>query len=410
MSRTQRIGADVFQSLFANRQQTLLMMLGMAAGVGVLSAVIAIGEGTRANVQQLVERHELDMVMIRAGGEAQVFAPQADRGLASLLDDDARAIAAEVPNIALVSAVQNQRGIDVVFEDRAVTTRGFGVDPEWTEIRRWQMAEGEFISADDMAGMARVAVIGHDVARRLFPDGGAVGRVIRVNNDPYTVKGVFGEMGWDAAGVDFWDDRIVVPSATSARRLLNRPYLEQIVLRVSDRDRMAETAEAIRSLLRTRHGIAPGQPDDFFVREPDDIEGALMETPRTLFGLMAGVSLVALLAGGLVIMNLMLMAITQRAKEIGLRRALGARASDITRQFLLEAVLVSIAGGLVGVALGLVAAVGLDAAGLAAARVTFWPFAAALLACTAVGLVFGIYPARRAAHVDPAATLRGRAA
>jgi putative ABC transport system permease protein len=410
MSRTQRIGADAFQSLIANRPRALLMMLGLAVGVSVLSAVISVAEGTRARIQELVERHELDMIMIRAGGDAQVFAPQADRGLASLLDQDAQAIATEIANVALVSGVQNQRGINVVFEDRALTTRAFGVDPDWAEIRRWRLADGEFVSTDDVASMARVVLLGLDVARRLFPDGDAIGRVIRVNNDPYVVKGVFGEMGWDAAGIDFWDDRIVVPSSTSARRLFNRPYLEQIVVRVSNPGRIDETAEAIRSLLRVRHGIGPDQPDDFFVREPEHIEGTLMETPRILLALMAGVSLVALLAGGLVIMNLMLIAVTQRAQEIGLRRALGARASDITRQFLMESLLVSLAGGLAGVVLGLIVAVGLDVAGVTAARVSVWPFAGALLACATISVAFGIYPAQRAARIDPAATLRGRPA
>jgi putative ABC transport system permease protein len=387
-----------------------LMMLGLAVGVAVLSAVIVVGQGTRERIMGLVERHGLDMIMVRAGGDVQVFAPQADRGLASLVESDAAAIAAEVPYVQMVSGVQNGRGISVVYEDRSVVTRGFGVGPDWLEIRRWALAEGEFISESDTAAMSRVVMLGLKVAQALFPEGGAVGRTVRVNNDPYVVKGVFGYMGTDAAGLDDWDDRIVVPLATAARRLLNRPYLEQIILRVDDRQRVPETAERIRELLAVRHGIAPGQPHDFFVREPEDIEGAAMETASTLSALLLAVSIVALVVGGLVIMNLMLASVSQRAREIGLRRAMGARGSDIARQFLLESLFVSIGGGTVGVAVGVAAAVALGAAGVASSRVTWVPFAVALLACVVVGLVFGIHPARKAARVDPVVSLRGRAA
>jgi len=410
MSRSQRIARDVLSSLAAQRSRVLLMMLGLAVGVGVLSAVIVMGQGTRERILGLVERHGLDLVMVRAGGDVQVFAPQADRGLASLLEGDARAIEAEVPYVDLVSGVQNLRGISVVYEDRSVVTRAFGVEPNWLAIRHRDVAEGAFLSESDMAAMARVVVLGVKVARTLFPDGGAIGRTVRVNNDPYVVKGVFIELGTDAAGIDDWDDRIVVPLTTSARRLFNRPYLEQIVVRVTDVQRVPETAERIRELLTVRHGIAPGQPRDFFVREPDDVEGAALETASTLSALLLAVSLVALVAGGLVIMNVMVASVSQRSREIGLRRAMGARMSDISRQFLLESVFVALGGGAVGVVAGTAIAAVLGAAGIASSRITWVPFGVALVACVAVGLVCGIHPARKAARVDPAASLRGRAA
>ena len=408
MSRMERTAKDVFVSLFANKQRALLMMLGVAAGVAVLSAVIAIGEGTRERVMDLVQVHNLDMIMVRAGGDVQVFAPTADRGLASLSEPDARAIEAEIPNIELVSGTQNKRDVSVVFQDRALKTRAFGVEPSWADIRYRPLAEGEFISDADMASTTRVVVLGSTVAKGLFPEGGAVGRVIRIENDPYTVKGVFTEVGATANAEENFDDRLVIPMTTSAQRLLNRPYLEQIVMRVPNLEQIPETAENIRALLRVRHSIGQGEPDDFFVREPDNVVDAAFETPRTLFALMLGVSIVALIAGGLVIMNLMLISISQRAGEIGLRRAVGARTSDITRQFLLETVFVTLAGGLAGVVLGLAVAVGLDAAGLVVSRVTWLPFVIAAVACMSIGLAFGVYPARKAAHIDPATTLRGR--
>jgi putative ABC transport system permease protein len=181
-------------------------------------------------------------------------------------------------------------------------------------------------------------------------------------------------------------------------------------MRVTDTSRIPETAERIRSLLRVRHNMAQGRPDDFFVREPQDVADAAFKTPKMLFSLMAVISLVALIGGGLVIMNLMLIAVSQRSKEIGLRRAIGARTWDITQQFLLESVFIALLGGVVGVALGLIVAWGLDAAGLVVSRITWLPFDVAFAACTLVGLAFGVQPARKAAHLDPAASLSGRAA
>ena len=169
MSRSQRIAGDVLTSLLSNKQRTFLMMLGVAAGVAVLTAVIAIGQGTRERVMELVQVHNLDMIMVRAGGEVQVFAPQADRGLASLVNEDARAIEAEIGDIGKVSVVQAQRGINLVYGDRSAITRVFGVDPSFAEIRYRPVAQGEFISDADIASMARVAILGDKVAKTLFP-------------------------------------------------------------------------------------------------------------------------------------------------------------------------------------------------------------------------------------------------
>jgi putative ABC transport system permease protein len=267
------------------------------------------------------------------------------------------------------------------------------------------MADGEFASDDDIAAQARVVMLGSRVARDLFPEGDAVGATVRVANDPYTVKGVFIEMGASAGGDD-WDDRVVVPFTTSSRRLFGRPYLEQIVIRVADARRMPETAERVRELLRVRHNITAGEADDFFVREPEDVENAALETSSTVSMLLVAISIIALLAGGIVIMNLMLLAVSQRIHEIGVRRAVGARAADITWQFLLESLLIALGGGVVGAIAGIGFATALSAAGMASSRVTWVPFVLALAACVTIGLAFGIHPARRAASVDPIITLR----
>jgi putative ABC transport system permease protein len=396
---------DVLSTMAGSRSRTALMVLALSVGAATLSTVVVLAQGTRERVLAAVAKHQLDMVMVRAGGEVQVFAPTADRGLDALREEDARAIE-QVPGVTMVSSVQNQRGFDVVAGDRSVTTRAFGVEPLWMEIRRWAMEDGAFISDEDMAGMSRVAILGEQVANQLFPGGGAVGQTIRVQGDPFTVKGVFIHMGFDAAGVDNWDDRIVMPFTTSSRRLLGRPYLEQIVFRVSDVARVSEAAEQVRALLRVQHGVQPGSPDDFFVREPDQVQDAALESSNTMAMLLIGLSLVAMVAGGVVIANVMVLSVSARAHEIGVRRAVGASAADISRQFLLEAAMVALAAALVGGLGGVLLAKLLSVLGVATSRVTALPFLATVVACGAVALVFGTQPARRAARIDPAATLR----
>lgn len=409
LGRSKRIMRDAIASLRANRARTVLMMLGPAIGVALLSATMVTTQGARSEVMSLIAKHGLDMIMIRAGGEVQVFAPSADRGLSVLFAEDALAIEREIPGVQMVSPVQNQRGITVVARDRSVVTRAFGVDSDWMTIRRWGVAEGEFITDADVAGASRVVLLALKVARELFPEGGALGQTVRINNDPYVVKGLFIEMGTDAGGDD-WDNRVVVPYTTSTRRLFNRPSLEQIVLRVDDASRVGETAERVRALMRVRHQIGQGKADDFFVREPEDVGNAAAETSSTLWALLLAVSLVGLLGGALATANLMMAGIAQRTQEIGIRRATGAREADINRQFLTESLLVSLLGGIIGVAAGVSAALGLQALGMARAELTWAPFAAALAASLSIGVTVGVRAARRAARLDPATAVRVRSA
>jgi putative ABC transport system permease protein len=209
-----------------------------------------------------------------------------------------------------------------------------------------------------------------------------------------------------SAGGDDWDDRIVMPYTTTTRRLFNRPSLEQIVIRVADASQMATTAERIRALLRVRHQITQGEADDFFVREPEDVEGAAKESSSTLWRLLILVAMVALLIGAVATANLMLAGVAQRTSEIGVRRAAGARAADISRQFIVESLLVSMAGGVIGLVAGIAVAYGLASLGVATARVSWVPFAAAVVSCVAIGVIAGLLPARRAAEMDPALAVR----
>jgi putative ABC transport system permease protein len=381
------------------------MMLGLVIGVASLTAVICIGQGTRAKVMHMAAKQGWDLIMVRAGSAKQVLAPTTDRTIASLIEADAQAIEAELGNIRYVSSVQAQRGWEVIAGDKSVKTRIFGVGPTWHHIRHRAVERGEFLSQADVVNMSKVAILGWRTAKMLFGEANPVGQTVRIGSEAFQVKGVFEEAGVTPGGDD-WDDRVVIPFTTSSKRLFGRLYLEQIVIQVRDPRTLPQTAERVRQLLRERHQIRAGAEDDFFVREPEDVKEAALKTSSTLTTLLMAISGIALLVGGIVIMNLMLISVSQRIHEIGLRRTVGARRKDILGQFLLESLGVALVGGLLGAVVGVGIASLLAWRGVAVSQVTWTPFAIAIAACGLIAVVFGLYPARRAAQVDPVVALR----
>jgi len=405
MNRSMRLLQQAGDSLMSNRLRSFLMMLGLIIGIASLTAVICIGQGTRARIMEMVAKQGWDLIMIRAGSAKQVFAPTTDRTIASLMEADAQAIEAGLGNIRYVSPVQNQRGWEVIYGDQSVKTRIFGVGPTWHHIRRRPVERGEFLNQSDVVNMTRVAVLGFRTAKMLFGPADPIGQTIRIGSEAFQVKGVFVEAGI-APGGDDWDDRIVIPITTSSRRLFGRLYLEQIVVQVRDARKLPQTAEQIRKLLRGRHQIRAGAEDDFFVREPEDVKEAALVTSSTLTALLIAISGISMLVGGVVIMNLMLISVSQRVHEIGLRLTVGARRRDILRQFLFEALFVALVGGLLGAAGGVGVASLLAGAGVAVSKITWIPFVISIAACSLVAVVFGLYPARKASRLDPVMALR----
>jgi len=406
MARKTKIISEACVALASHKLRTFLMMISIVIGIASLTAVICIGQGAEEEIMGRVGKHGNDMIMVRPGGTKQVGPGERDRAIVSLAPEDAEEIEKRLSNIRRISTVQNQRNWDVSYQGKTVNQRIFGVEPAWAEIRRSDgLHLGSPMSEDDLQRAAKVGILGWTTWKELFGDEDPVGATIHIGDNSFEVIGVFPELG-AAAVKDDWDFRVVVPVSTSTKRLFGRTYLEQIVIQVQDRgkdnEKLHETAEQVRATLRELHGIAPGGADDFYVREPEHIADVALKTSRTLKNLLYTISGIALLIGGIVIMNIMLLSVSERTREIGLRRALGARKRDILGQFLTEALAVTLAGGVVGVACGLAASVLLAEH----VKITGISLAVSIVSCSLVALLFGLYPARKAAAVDPVVAMR----
>jgi putative ABC transport system permease protein len=315
------------------------------------------------------------------------------------------AIRKEVPNVRTTSPGLLKGDVQVKYRQQSATTEVFGVTPEFREYRSWDVESGEFISDEDVRGLARVVLLGQTAARELFGDADPVGETVRIENVTFKVKGVMAKKGASPEGGDL-DDRVTIPITTFARRLYSVTYLSNIVVQLQDVTRMPETAAAITKLLRERHHIVPPKQDDFGVRTPEGMVKVFAGTSQSLTLFLGIISAIALLVGGLVIMNIMLVSVSERTREIGLRRALGARRRDILTQFLTEAVVVSISGGVIGLVLGVIGVWLLRVLGKTPVVVSWQAVGLSVVFSVAVGILFGVYPARRAAWLSPVEALR----
>jgi putative ABC transport system permease protein len=325
---------------------------------------------------------------------------------ATLTIDDGETIKADVPHVGDVALVQVKHNLAVKFGGQSTTTSVWGVTPSYAKLRTTPVVRGEFFGAEEQAAGARAAVLGSETATALFGDADPLDATIRIEDVPFRVIGVLRAQGTSPGGGNL-DDRIFIPQSTAARRLFNVTHLTQLLIQVRERDQVAATAERVKGLLRQRHRIAPGMPDDFSVRIAEQMLGVLTATSQTLTLVLSILAGLSLLVGGFIVSNIMLISVSERTNEIGLRRAVGARRRDILTQFVLEAGIVTAAGGLIGVVLGVGAA-------FLSARLLGWPAAlswpaivGAVLFAGVVGLVFGVQPARRAARLHPVEALRG---
>ena len=397
------------RALAVNKLRSLLTMLGIIIGVAAVIVMIAVGAGAQQRVQEQIASLGSNLLLILSGSSTASGVRSGFGGNLTISEDDALAIAREIPET--LSGAQLRGTAQIVWGNQNWSTVIFGATQDYLEIRQWAIASGRAYDAADQAGAAKVCLIGSTVAKQLFGGADPVGQVIRIRRVPFTVIGVLETKGQSMMGSD-QDDVILMPISTARKRVLGASNIAKqrsvgaIWVKVAEGADMKAVEEQVRSLLRQRHRLQPGQDDDFSLRNLEEVAATQEASSRVLALLLAAVASVSLVVGGIGIMNIMLVSVTERTREIGLRMAVGARTRDILGQFLVEAVTLSLIGGLAGIAIGVATAVGI--AEIAGWRIVLSPQSVILAVAFAfaIGVFFGFYPARKAARLNPVEALR----
>jgi len=391
------------KAIARNKMRSILTALGIIIGVACVIAMIAVGGGAQAAVQSQISSLGTNFLMVFPGVATQSGA-RIFSGESTLTEEDAAAVRAECPSIAYVSPSSRSAG-QVVAGNLNWSTQVQGVGVEWPFVRSWNVETGAFFDDSEVRSGAKVAVLGATVAEALFPQGDPIGQTIRIKNIPFRVIGALESKGGSVMGQD-QDDVVIAPYTTVMKRLKGRNRIDMFMASAVSRAAVGDAEKEIEALLRQRHRIQPGGDSDFMIRSQREIAQAADQTSRQMSALLAAIASISLLVGGIGIMNIMLVSVTERTREIGIRMAIGAKGRDILTQFLIEAVALSVAGGAIGIALGV-------GASRVLARQLQWPIAispaAVLLAfgfAAAIGIFFGFYPARKAARLDPIEALR----
>ena len=395
-----------FRALQRNKMRAALTMLGIIIGVSAVVAMVSIGQGAQAAVQAQIDSIGTNLLFVSAGAQnvGGVRSGTGDSGTNTLTVEDLDAIKREVPSVAMVTPSVTTRG-QLVAGNANWNTQIQGVSEQFPDIRKWAVGSGEFFSDSDVRTAARVLVIGQTIADNLFAGGDPVGQEIRVQNLPFRVVGVMARKGQDQQGRD-QDDIAFTPYSTVQNKITGSQRVQVAFVSAVSADATYTAQDQITELLRQRHKLGTNEPNDFTVRNMSDIAEAANETNSTMTLLLACIAGVSLLVGGIGIMNIMLVSVTERTREIGIRMAIGARSSAVRSQFLIESVVLSLMGGVIGILLGIVVS-------LAIPRMLGWPTLISTMAIIGsavfsamVGIFFGYYPARKAAALDPIEALR----
>jgi putative ABC transport system permease protein len=397
------------RALAVNKLRSALTMLGIVIGVGAVIVMIAVGAGAQARVEEQIRALGSNLLLVMPGSTTAGGVRMGFGSGSTLTEDDVVAINREIPEALAAPALRGTA--QVIWGNSNWSTQVFGVTPEYLDVRQWPLASGRIFEGGEMAGAAKVALIGATVAKQLFGSADPIDQSIRIKRVPFTVIGVLDVKGQSLMGTD-QDDLVLVPIKTARSRVLGTASAARnrtvgtIWVKAADGLDTRVVEEQVRALLRQRHRIQAGADDDFSLRNLQEVMAAQEASSRVLALLLAAVASVSLLVGGIGIMNIMLVSVTERTREIGLRMAVGARTRDILGQFLVEAVTLSLIGGLVGVALGVGTSVLI--AELAGWRIVLSAQAIGLAVAFAfvIGVFFGFYPARKAARLNPVEALR----
>jgi putative ABC transport system permease protein len=393
------------QSIVKNKLRTMLTMLGIVIGVGAVIVMVAIGNGAQSQIEKQIGNLGTNMIVITAGSTAQGGASQGAGTFNRLTIADADRIKANSTLLNAVSPVIVTR-TQVIGGAGNWRTGVNGVSTDYLTIRNWGVSSGELFSDDDVRSKKKVVVLGNTVATNLFPDGNAVGASVQLGRSPFTVVGVLSAKGQTASGND-QDDVVLVPYTTAQDRLSGFSFLAQILGSTTSTAAIPAAIEEVKQVMRDAHQLNGGNvPDDFTVRDQTAIAAAATSTTSVMTGLLAAIASISLIVGGIGIMNIMLVSVTERTREIGIRMAIGARGSDVLTQFLVESIVMSVLGGVIGLAVGLG---GAQLLGHFTGWATSTPWSAVVIAVgfsAAVGVFFGYYPARKAASMNPIQALR----
>jgi putative ABC transport system permease protein len=392
------------RALTRNKMRSLLTMLGIIIGVGAVIATVGLGQGAQQQVQDQIASMGTNLLYISAGSVNKGGIRLGGGATKTLVNDDMKAILQQVPTVSMVSPGAGSSA-QVVFDNQNWSTRITGTEPQYFDIRNWAFNKGGNFTQDDVMRATNVVVLGATVQQNLFGSSDPVGQTVRIGTLPFQVVGVLTAKGQSGLGQD-QDDGVYVPISTLQKKITGQDWLQYVMASATSQSASYAAQNQITSLLRDRHRIRAGQDDDFTVRNLADVAQLADESSKVMTLLLASIAGVSLIVGGIGIMNIMLVSVTERTREIGIRIAIGATESDVLRQFLSESVVLSLTGGILGILIGV-------AASITITRLLGWNIlismpavAAAVVFSMAVGIFFGFYPARKAAMLDPIEALR----
>lgn len=393
------------KALGNNKFRGFLTMLGIIIGVGSVITMLAIGQGSKKSIQAEISEMGSNMIMIHPGEDTRGGVRLSADDMQTLKVKDFEDIRSECAHIALASPSVNSSG-QAVYGANNTPTSVYGVNEEFLEIRGYKVQDGDVFSEQDIKTAAKVCLVGKTVIDQLFTGGeNPVGKVIRFGSIPFRIVGVLESKGYNSMGMD-QDNLIITPYTTVMKRILAVTYLQEIVCSALSEEHTDKAIEEITEVLRRNHKLKESDDDDFNIRSQQELSSMMTSTSDMMSTLLAAVAGISLLVGGIGIMNIMYVSVTERTKEIGLRMSIGAKGRDILAQFLIEATLISITGGLLGVVLGVAASYTVKAVLSYPILIQPWSIVVSFLVCTIIGIFFGWYPARKASNLDPIEAIR----